>query len=155
MDNHRTTRQRSVILDELRKVTCHPTATTLYELVRRRLPSVSLGTVYRNLEVLVALGLAQKIEGQGQARYDGCAEAHLHVRCVKCGRVDDLPEVNAHPEGAATSSWNQRRHSAPLEEPSQDANDCGGYQILGCRVEYFGLCPRCRGEATHTTLEES
>ena len=47
----RMTRQRQVIIDELRSVTSHPTADDVYDMVRRRLPNVSLGTVYRNLEV--------------------------------------------------------------------------------------------------------
>ena len=50
----RNTRQREVILEELRKLASHPTAVGLYEIVRRRLPRISLGTVYRNLELLAA-----------------------------------------------------------------------------------------------------
>ena len=52
----RQTRQREVILEELRKLTSHPTAADLYEIVRRRLPRVSLGTVYRNLELMSEMG---------------------------------------------------------------------------------------------------
>ena len=53
--------QRKVIVDELRKLKCHPTADELYEVVRRKLPRISLGTVYRNLEVLSANGEIQSL----------------------------------------------------------------------------------------------
>jgi len=53
----RNTRQRQVVLEELRKLTSHPTAAELYEITRARLPKISLGTVYRNLEVLAENGV--------------------------------------------------------------------------------------------------
>lgn len=121
----RNTRQRQVILEELQKVTSHPTATTLYEIVRRRLPKVSLGTVYRNLDLLARLGLIQKLDfAGGEARFDGNVANHDHLRCVRCGRVDDV--------------------SAPaLDLSGGPTNDWGGYQILGHRLEFFGICPKC------------
>jgi Fur family ferric uptake transcriptional regulator len=61
----RTTRQRMVLLEELRRHNDHPSADELYERVRRRLPRISLGTVYRNLEVLSQLGEIQKLELSG------------------------------------------------------------------------------------------
>jgi len=57
----RMTRQRRIILEELRKVDSHPTADEVYEMVRRQLPRISLGTVYRNLEILSREGLIQKV----------------------------------------------------------------------------------------------
>jgi Fur family ferric uptake transcriptional regulator len=66
------TRQRKVILEEIRKTDSHPTADELYQRVRQRLPHVSLGTIYRNLETLAASGLIQKLEmGGSQKRFDG------------------------------------------------------------------------------------
>ena len=90
----RNTRQRQVILEELQKVTSHPTAAELYEMARRRLPRISLGTVYRNLELLVRAGIIQKLQVSAtEARFDGDPDRHCHVRCVRCGRVDDAYEV--------------------------------------------------------------
>ncbi len=60
------TRQRSIILEELRNVCTHPSADEIYEMVRRRLPRISLGTVYRNLEILCELREIQKIETGGR-----------------------------------------------------------------------------------------
>jgi Fur family transcriptional regulator, ferric uptake regulator len=130
----RNTRQRQVILDELRKLTSHPTAAALYEIVRRRLSKISLGTVYRNLELLARMGVIQKIEFTGgEARFDGNVGRHDHVRCVHCGRLDDLS-------------------APPLDLLGGAANDWGGYQVLGHRLEFFGICPQCqrrRADADH------
>ena len=120
----RNTKQRQIILGELRKLHSHPTAATIYETVRRRLPKISLGTVYRNLDLLTRTGIIQKLEfGGDEARFDGNPAAHDHVRCVKCGNVDDihLPKMNFM-AGAA---------------------DFHGYSLLGRRVEFFGVCPQC------------
>ena len=125
----RNTRQRQVILEELQKLTSHPTAVGLYEIVRRRLPKISLGTVYRNLELLGRLGMIQKLEvGGREARFDGDVQRHDHVRCVQCGRVDDI-------------------HGPPLDLLGGMADDSGGYQILGYRLQYLGLCPAVQGRA--------
>ncbi len=122
----RSTRQRRVILEELQHATMHPTAAHVYELVRRRLPKISLGTVYRNLEFLLRSGRIQKLDcASGEARFDGNAQPHAHVRCVRCGRMDDV-------------------FAPPLDLSQFEPNDWGGYEILGCRTEFFGVCPRCR-----------
>ena len=68
---YRNTRQRRIILEELRGVKSHPTAVEIFERVRRRLPKISLGTVYRNLDLLTRLGMIQKLEwSAGEARFE-------------------------------------------------------------------------------------
>ncbi len=132
---HRNTPQRKVILDELQKVTSHPTAIDVFALVRRRLPKVSLGTVYRNLELLARLGSIRKLElGGEQARFDATTEPHGHIRCVQCGRVDDFDAPPFDPLGGV-------------------ADDLDGYQVLGCTIQYFGLCPHCK-HCTHNNEKE-
>ena len=122
----RKTRQREVILEELRKLHCHPTATGLYEIVRRELPKVSLGTVYRNLELLSRMGIIRKLEfSRNEARFDGDATDHDHIRCVSCGCVDDVG-------------------GAPLDLMVGEGHDCRGYKVLGHRLELLGICPDCR-----------
>jgi Fur family transcriptional regulator, ferric uptake regulator len=129
MNSHssqRHSRQRQVILEELQKLASHPTAVGLYELVRQRLPKVSLGTVYRNLDLLTRTGIIQKLEfGSEEARFDGNRTPHDHVRCVKCGRVDDI-------------------HGPPLDLLGGVKNDFNGYCVLGHRVEFSGVCPQCQ-----------
>ncbi len=122
----RLTTQRQVILEELSKVTSHPTANELYDLVRKRLPRIGLGTVYRNLELMADNGMILKIEvGGTQKRFDATTENHYHIRCAECGKVDDLdiPVLNnLVAQAAATTS----------------------YQIIGHHVEFTGTCPACQ-----------
>lgn len=121
----RITKQRETILEELRKVSTHPSADELYQLVRRRLPHISLGTVYRNLDLLSQQGLIAKLSGVGgQAMYDGNQERHDHVRCAGCGRMYDIP-------------------AAPVEGVTLPAAP-RGFVISGYRLEFFGMCPDCR-----------
>ncbi len=121
----RVTKQREVMLEELRRLTSHPTADELYALVRRQLPHVSLGTVYRNLDVLSRQGLIQKMAvSGGQTRYDGNVERHDHVRCVRCGRVLDIP--------LAPVSTVRLPEAPP------------GFVISGYSLEFLGLCRECR-----------
>jgi len=91
----RNTRQRQVVLEELRATRSHPTAGELYHSVRDRLPRISLGTVYRNLDILQETGDVIRLAGcVGQeARYDGNPEPHLHLQCQRCQRVCDLDTV--------------------------------------------------------------
>jgi Fur family ferric uptake transcriptional regulator len=120
------TRQRKVILEEIRKTDSHPTADELYQRVRQRLPHVSLGTIYRNLETLAASGLIQKLEmGGSQKRFDGNLAAHHHVSCTACGHVTDV-------------------HIEPADGMDYSVLDAKGYDIAGHRVEFIGLCPECR-----------
>ncbi len=121
----RMTRQRAVILEELRKVKTHPTADEVYSIVRERLPRISLGTVYRNLDFLAATGEILKLESAGTTkRFDGDISWHQHVRCVKCGRIGDV--MNTQPA------------------PTVDGMLVEGFtQILGARVEYDGICDEC------------
>ena len=124
--NLRMTRQRKVIIEELRKVDTHPSADEVYEMVRKRLPHISLGTVYRNLEILSAKGEIQKLElGCTLKRFDGIAENHYHIRCLHCDRVVDAPadfDVTV----------------------NHDFKNATGYKIMGHKLEFIGICPDCQ-----------
>lgn len=123
--NLRMTRQRKVILEELRKLNTHPSADEIYEVVRHRLPRISLGTVYRNLEVLSELGEIQKLELSGLLkRFDWNTNKHYHIRCVRCNRVDDAP-------------------IAPLNQLDNELYGATVFEIIGHNLEFTGLCPEC------------
>lgn len=98
--------RRQLILDTLRSCTNHPTAEELYTMVREHMPSISLGTVYRNLNVLVDSDEIRKFEppGQVKARYDAKREEHAHLVCRECNTVYDLnlPEVSSIDEKVET-----------------------------------------------------
>lgn len=124
-DKMRMTKQRRLILDVLRSQNTHPTADVIYEMVRKKMPKISLGTVYRNLEILTAIGEIQTLELSGsQKRYDGIPNKHYHIRCLHCDRVDDAP-------------------IAPLQRLEDELYESTVYTIMGHRLEFVGLCPEC------------
>ncbi len=122
----RMTNQRALILRELQKMKTHPTVDEIYLQVRRVMPHISLGTVYRNVEVLYQLGLALKLDKTGgQMRFDGRIDDHNHIRCQECGRVDDLvlkgcPDIR------------------------KVVLDSAGYEIVSHSLDFVGICPGCR-----------
>jgi len=127
----RMTRQRQVILEELRATDQHPSADDLYSRVKQKLPRISLGTVYRNLEILSELGEIQTIASAGNLkRFDGEAQNHYHMRCLGCDRLFDAPleVIDA------------------LERALQTKTD---FRVLSHRIEFVGFCRDCqtrRGE---------
>lgn len=127
----RLTTQRQIILEELGKVTSHPTANEVYDMVRKRLPRIGLGTVYRNLELMAESGLILKLEvGGTQKRFDAATTPHYHIRCTGCGKVDDI--------------------DIPVQQEINDvAADMTDYEILGHHIEFSGTCGECR-EAERT-----
>jgi Fur family ferric uptake transcriptional regulator len=122
----RMTRQRQVILEEIAKLRTHPCADEIYEIVRKRIPRISLGTVYRNLDLLAQSGVIQVLEQSGsQRRFDCNPHDHYHIRCISCGRIDDAPDC-------------------PCEDLDKLIKGKSGYEIIGHRLEFIGLCPSCR-----------
>ncbi len=121
----RNTQQRQIVLEELRKLKSHPTASGLYRIVRKRLPKISLGTIYRNLEILSREGIINKLSSNGsEARFDGDVDRHYHIRCNQCGRTDDL-------------------HNFTLNKMSKKPKKLNGYLILDHHFEFVGICPDC------------
>jgi len=122
----RMTRHRQVILNEIRKSTGHPTASEVYEMVRKSLPRISLGTVYRNLQILSESGILRTLEtGGSKRRFDWNLSGHNHILCVRCGRVDDVgydlkPDVE------------------------ETIGSICGYKVTGYLLAFKGLCPKCR-----------
>ncbi|MBQ6884891.1 MAG: transcriptional repressor [Clostridia bacterium] len=83
-------KQREAILNELRGRCDHPTAAQVYEAVRKTIPNISLGTVYRNLASLVESGEILSVTvGDGYEHFDGDKSFHLHLHCKCCGAIID------------------------------------------------------------------
>jgi Fe2+ or Zn2+ uptake regulation protein len=90
----RCTPQRLAVYDQLRRAEHHPTAEEVYQGVKATIPNISLATVYKALEALVACGLATRLtagDGSGSARFDARGDHHFHLRCLRSGAVQDLP----------------------------------------------------------------
>ena len=120
----RMSQQRNTILAELRKITTHPTADELYAIVRQRLPRISLGTVYRNLELLAERGEINKVAFAGESkRFDCNTHPHQHARCQKCGRLVDI--------------------TPPVPLPDTRHIILSDFTITTAHLEFSGLCHAC------------
>ena len=123
---YRMTRQREIVLDELSRAKGHPKADEIYQLVRKRLPHISFGTVYRNLRLLKELGLVKELSfGKNFSRFEASAVNHQHFTCTECGKVLDVDE----PLPIATS------------RVQIDGNDLS---VDDFRLEFYGRCENCR-----------
>jgi Fur family ferric uptake transcriptional regulator len=91
----RLTAPRRLILDVVCASDAHPTAAFVYRRVRRRLPRVSLATVYRNLRRLASEGFLLERADAGGMRFDGNLARHDHFTCLCCGRIYDVPARRA------------------------------------------------------------
>lgn len=121
----RSTRQRRLIYEAVASTDTHPTAEWVYAAVRRAMPRVSLGTVYRNLSRLVAEGRLKAWARGGSTRYDADVSAHDHFLCEACGRLDDL-----------------ERSREPLA--AEKKLKARGYAVNERVLEFLGLCRECR-----------
>jgi len=123
----RLTRQRASIYSYLRSTTSHPTAEQVFAAVREVIPHISLGTVYKALEALVAAGVAARVEGgNGPTRYDGRSEPHYHYRCPETGRVCDLP-----------LPYDPQFMDKLAPDLAEELRDCG-FVVTGHRLELLG-----------------
>jgi len=134
LPNMRLTTQRQIILEELGKVKTHPTANEVYDMVRKRLPRIGLGTVYRNLELMADSGIILKLEvGGTQKRFDATTDLHYHIRCVECGRVDDI--------------------EIPVQKQiNQVAAEKTDYEILSHHIEFSGICEYCNASSEQMSI---
>lgn len=123
----RQTRQRVAVIEVLRASRAHPDAAWIHAQVRAKLPSVSLGTVYRTLDALVRDGVVVTIERAGQAtrydyRHDG--QDHHHAVCRSCGTIFDV-----------------KAEAIPLIPVAALPT---GFQVTDVRLEFMGLCTGCQ-----------
>lgn len=132
----RLTPQRAEVYREMVRGGGHPGASEVHEAVRRRLPSISLDTVYRTLWKLVELGLLRPLVTTGdRIRFDAVAEPHHHFVCVRCGRTFDFTS----------------RELDDLEIP-EAARRLGS--VWDAHLEARGICRRCLRKDAETAKGE-
>lgn len=123
---YRPTKQRLAVLKVLQSTKSHPDAKWIYDKVRKEIPHISLGTIYRTLGVLKETGLLRELDyGSSLSHYDANTESHPHIVCTNCRRIDDLE----------LSLGNE------LERQAKGATD---FAVTDHRLEFYGLCPDCR-----------
>ena len=103
----------------------HPTASWIYDRMKREFPDLSMGTVYRNLNILVEQGLVRRIDfGSTFDRYDANTDRHYHFICERCGSIMDL--------------------SLPIDDTLNDRVGADtGFKATRHRIEFYGLCDKC------------
>ncbi|MFH1646297.1 MAG: transcriptional repressor [Chloroflexota bacterium] len=125
----RETRQREAILAVLMSTTGHPTAEWIYDEVRKVIPNISKGTVYRNLKVLGEMGMISELNLNGTvSRFEVRQDRHYHFRCERCGRVLDVEEP--------VDREIDRRIAAKT-----------GFDVSYHQLEFRGLCRDCKAAA--------
>ena len=121
----RVSRQRQMVLDVVKNRTKHPTADKVYEILKKDHPEISLGTVYRNLNLLSEMGEISRVETSSvKDHFDGNQHPHAHFVCRKCGGVFDL-----------NLDISQLLQSAKGVE--------GSFQVEDCKVLVQGVCEDC------------
>lgn len=116
-------KQRECILAAVMQCHDHPTADEVYARIKPDNPKLSLGTVYRNLNMLAESGKIHKLELSGADRFDGIMEDHLHLVCKKCGCI-----TNMKPNGKVKV---------------EDVTPPDGCTVEDVRLTCYGLCKEC------------
>jgi len=118
--------QKETIIEYLRSVDTHPSADEIYTEVRKEIPNISLGTVYRNLKKLSELGEILRISGEdGGDRFDGNPIPHYHFSCMECSRVTDI-------------------RVPYLEDLDDRIGGITGNEIHSHTVMFRGICKACK-----------
>jgi len=126
LNGTRKTKQREAILKVLKDTNCHPGAHWIYEKVRREIPHISLGTVYRDLKILKEMGKIRELVFTGNmTHFDGITKQHIHFYCQKCNSISDIEEpVNMEIDKSVAAK--------------------NGFKVYCHRMDFFGLCRACR-----------
>ena len=118
-------KQRDIILKNILERCDHPTASMVYQDVQKQIPNISLGTVYRNLTVLVNMGKIHKIVMPGMSdRFDRTLKSHSHFYCRSCGNLYDIMLENIEDIDALVSNYT-------------------GHKIVSHDIVFTGVCKDC------------
>jgi Fur family transcriptional regulator, peroxide stress response regulator len=123
---YRKSKQRDQLLKLLHSTDLHPTADWLYDKMKKKFPRLSLGTVYRNLGILIEQGLVRKLHyGSTFDRFEARVVPHCHLICECCGRISDF-EMPLH---------------ADLNMEASARTD---FAIAYHKIDFFGQCATCQ-----------
>jgi Fe2+ or Zn2+ uptake regulation protein len=119
------TSQRLVIVDIVAGTKSHPSAADVFAQARKKVPRISLSTVYYTLDILKREGLIRELEFDDlDNRYEGDVSDHLNLVCKGCGKIEDF------------------QAASPV--PPESVEKRTGFKVDGVRLEYYGYCRKCR-----------
>ena len=123
--NKRNTIQRSLVIEAVKELSGHVSADEVYDKIVKNYPSISRGTVYRNLNLLSDIGEIHKVEiPNGADLFEYRCHEHYHARCVKCGRVFDV-------------------NMDVITDLDKNIKDTKGFEFIGHDVIFKGICLEC------------
>jgi len=125
MSDFRNSKQRLKIIEILKNTKSHPTADWIYGKLKNDFPNLSLGTVYRNLNILEKMGLIERIDfGKTFDRFEIKIKKHYHFVCENCGSIIDL--------------------NIPIEYNLEEiARNNTNNKIITHKIQFYGICEKC------------
>lgn len=133
----RMTPQREEIFKEVAQSNIHPDADTIFEKVRRRMPNVSIDTVYRNLTQLEKLGVLSRVDPLcGRARFDANQVEHHHFVCTKCHAIEDI-------------------YLSENEKPVLPMSASAHGHVTSMHLQIRGICGRCASKSSQQTQQSA
>ena len=135
MKAQRFSKQRELVLRTVKAHLIHPTALEVYGMTREADPTISMGTVYRNLNLLAEQGKIKRIKVPGGAdRYDGIIEPHNHAVCTRCGMVMD--------------------YDYSFDDLNKALLEKSGFKCEELNITVRGTCKNCLTKALNNDMEE-
>ncbi len=128
---YKRSRQREQILNTLRNTDTHPTASWIYDELKKEFNNLSMGTVYRNINILIDQNLVTKIEsGSSFDRFDANVEPHYHFICRECSSVYDLDQP-------------------VMNDLDQKVNHTTEHEVEEHWINFYGRCKACLEKTGH------
>lgn len=124
----KVTPQRLAVYEVLANTKEHPNAEMIFSSLQATYPTMSLATVYKTIDILNEIGMVQILNaGEDSFRYDADMSDHAHVRCIECGRVDDVYDLDA-------------------SKVAREIEIGTRYRLIGQQFYFYGVCPDCQKE---------
>jgi Fur family peroxide stress response transcriptional regulator len=127
------THQRRVIYETVMSLEGHPSPELIYDAVRKKIPSISLATVYKNVRTFLESGMLREVSmHHGSIRVEPNESEHYHLVCTRCRRIQDLD-----PEGVQVQALTKKR-------------SLKGFHVTRIAVDVLGICAACAGKERAT-----
>lgn len=126
MRETRETIQKKIILEAVRNSNNHPTAEAIYQAIKEKYPNISMGTVYRNLNLLTSKGMIKRIESYKADCFDHRLDEHHHFKCKNCGTIFD---VNVYQQDITNNLIKE-----------------GDFEIDCFHIAFYGMCTTCKNK---------